>query len=219
MTIIEARVLAMKLYDYTLAPNPRRVRIFLAEKGIAVPTVPVDLRAGEQFTPEFRRINPECTVPVLEFDDGKRIAEVVAICTYFEIVHPAPPLMGAGAEDQAIVTAWQHRVERQGMWAAADAFRNSAPGLQGRALAGPDDYAQIPALAERGRTRVMRFFEMLDGELAGREFIAGERYTIADITALVTVDFAARIKLAIPEDGVHLRRWHREVSARPSAAA
>src|SRR5579864_7183303 len=114
------RGLGMRLYDYKLAPNPRRVRIFLAEKGITMPTVAVDLRAGEQFTPEFRAINPECTVPVLEFDDGKRIGEVVAICTYFEATHPAPPLMGVGAEDQAIVAAWQHRIERRGMWAAAD---------------------------------------------------------------------------------------------------
>src|SRR5579862_1080622 len=101
----------MKLYDYELAPNPRRVRIFLAEKGITVPSVPVDLRAGEQFTPEFRAINPECTVPVLEFDDGRRIAEVVAICGYFEDVQPEPPLMGVGAQDRAVVAAWQHRAE------------------------------------------------------------------------------------------------------------
>jgi glutathione S-transferase len=119
----------MKLYDYQLAPNPRRVRIFLADKGITVPTVQVDLRAGEQFTPEFRSINPECTVPVLEFDDGRRIAEVVAICLYFELAHPEPVLMGVAAQDRAIVADWHHRIERQGFWAVGDAFRNSAPGL------------------------------------------------------------------------------------------
>ena len=209
----------MKLYDCKTAPNPRRVRIFLAEKGVTVPTVEVDLRAGEQFTPEFRAVNPESTVPVLEFDDGRRITEVVAICTYFEATHKQPPLMGVGAEDQAIVAAWQHRAEREGLWACADAFRNSAPGLKGRALPGPDDYEQIPALAERGRARVERFLEKLDEALAGREFIAGDRYTIADITALVLVDFAGRIKLPIPEPCAHLRRWHAAVSARPSAAA
>jgi glutathione S-transferase len=133
----------MKLYDYQLAPNPRRVRIFLAEKGITVPTVQVDLRAGEQFTPEFRAINPECTVPVLEFDDGRRIAEVIAICLYFELTHPDPALMGVGAQDRAIVADWHHRIERQGFWAVGDAFRNTAPGLKGRALPGPDDYEQI----------------------------------------------------------------------------
>jgi hypothetical protein len=124
----------MKLYDYQLAPNPRRVRIFLAEKGITVPTVQVDLRAGEQFTAEFRSINPECTVPVLEFDDGRRITEVIAICLYFELAHPEPALMGVGAQDRAIVADWHHRIERQGFWAVGDAFRNSAPGLKGRAL-------------------------------------------------------------------------------------
>ena len=159
----------MKLYDYQLAPNPRRVRIFLAEKGITVPTVQVDLRAGEQFTPEFRSINPECTVPVLEFDDGRRIAEVIAICLYFELAHPEPALMGVGAQDRAIVADWHHRIERQGFWAVGDAFRNSAPGLIGRALPGPDDYEQIPALAERGRARTARFFGMLDRHLAGRQ--------------------------------------------------
>jgi glutathione S-transferase len=209
----------MKLYDCATAPSPRRVRIFLAEKGITVPIVPVDLRNGEQFTPEFRAINPECTVPVLEFDDGKCIAEVVAICTYFELTHPEPRLMGTDAEDQAIVSAWQHRVERQGFWAVADAFRNAAPGLKGRALPGPDDYEQIPALAERGRARVARFFETLDAELADREFVAGAAYSIADISALVMVDLAQRIKLAIPDGCANLRRWHEAVSARPSASA
>ena len=184
-----------------------------------MPTVQVDLRAGEQFTPEFRAINPECTVPVLEFDDGRRIAEVIAICLYFELAHPEPALMGVGAQDRAIVADWHHRIERQGFWAIADAFRNSAPGLMGRALPGPDDYEQIPALAERGRARTTRFFEMLDRHLAGRQFVASDSYTIADIMALVTINFASRINLAIPEDCSHLRRWHETVSARPSAAA
>jgi glutathione S-transferase len=209
----------MKLYDYHLAPNPRRVRIFLAEKGIAVPTMQVDLRAGEQFTPEFRSVNPECTVPVLEFDDGRRIAEVIAICLYFELAHPEPALMGVGAQDRAIVADWHDRIERQGFWAVGDAFRNSLPALKGRALPGPDDYEQIPALAERGRTRTTRFFEMMDRHLAGHQFVAGDRYTIVDIMALVTVNFAARINLAVPESCGHLRRWHEIVSARPSAAA
>jgi glutathione S-transferase len=164
-----------------------------------VPTVQVDLRAGEQFTPEFRSINPECTLPVLEFDDGRRIAEVVAICLYFELAHPEPVLMGVAAQERAIVADWHHRIERQGFWAVGDAFRNSAPGLEGRALPGPDDYEQISALAERGRARTARFFEMLDRHLAGRQFVASDRYTIADIMALVTVNFADPINLAIPE--------------------
>ena len=209
----------MKLYDCKAAPNPRRVRIFLAEKGITVPSVQVDLRAGEQFTPAFRAINPECTVPVLEFDDGRRITEVVAICLYFEAERPDPPLLGVGAQDRAIVAAWEHRMEREGLSAVADAFRNSTPGLKGRALPGPSDYEQIPALAERGRARIAKLYEMLNTELADREFLAGDRYSIADITALVTVDFAGWIKVPIPEEHIHLRRWHRGVAARPSATA
>jgi glutathione S-transferase len=209
----------MKLYDCTPAPNPRRVRIFLAEKGIVVPTIQVDLRANEQFSPAFRAINPDCTVPVLELDDGRRISDVMAICVYFEAAQPEPALMGAGAQDRAIVTAWQRRVERDGFFAVAEAFRNSARAFKGRALPGADDYEQIPALVERGRARVAKFFAMLDAHLAGSEFVAGKRYSIADITALVAVDFAGWIKLAVPEDCGHLRRWYGAVSARPSAKA
>ena len=147
------------------------------------------------------------------------IAEVVAICLYFELAHPEPALMGVGKQDRAIVADWHHRIERQGFWAVGDAFRNSAPGLKGRALPGPDDYEQISALAVRGLARTARFFEMLDRRLAGRQFVASDRYTIADIMALVTVNFAARINLAVPEGCSHLRRWHEAVAARPSAAA
>jgi glutathione S-transferase len=209
----------MKLYDCTPAPNPRRVRIFLAEKGIVVPTIQVDLRANEQFSPAFRAINPDCTVPVLELDDGMRISDVMAICVYFETSQPEPALMGAGAQDRANMSAWQRRVERDGFFAVAEAFRNSARGFKGRALPGADDYEQIPALVERGRARVAKFFAMLDAHLAGSEFVAGKRYSIADITALVAVDFAGWIKLAVPEDCGHLRRWYGAVSARPSAKA
>jgi glutathione S-transferase len=209
----------MKLYDCTPAPNPRRVRIFLAEKGIVVPTIQVDLRANEQFSPAFRAINPDCTVPVLELDDGMRISDVMAICVYFETSQPEPALMGAGAQDRANMSAWQRRVERDGFFAVAEAFRNSARGFKGRALPGADDYEQIPALVERGRARVAKFFAMLDAHLAGSEFVAGKRYSIADITALVAVDFAGWIKLAIPEECSYLRRWYGAVSARPSAKA
>jgi glutathione S-transferase len=209
----------MKLYDYAVAPNPRRVRIFLAEKGIAVPTIQVDLRANEQFSPTFRVVNPDCTVPVLELDDGVRIADVMAICVYFETLRPEPPLMGVGAQDRANVTAWQRRVERDGFFAVAEAFRNSTPAFKGRALPGVDDYEQIPALVERGRARVAKFFRVLDACLADREFVAGKQYSIADITALVAVDFAGWIKLAVPDECSHLCRWYGTVSARPSAKA
>jgi glutathione S-transferase len=145
----------MKLYDYAPAPNPRRVRMFLAEKGIAVPTVQVDLRANAQFAPEFRAINPDCTVPVLELDDGTRLADVMAICVYFEVWQPEPALMGSGPLGSATVAAWQRQVERDGFFAVAEALRNSSAAFKGRALPGADDYEQIPALVERGRARVL----------------------------------------------------------------
>ena len=209
----------MKFYDCATAPSPRRVRIFLAEKGIAVPTVQVNLRAGEQFTPEFRAINPDCTVPVLELDDGVRIFDAIGICVYFEAVQPDPPLMGASPAERGLVAAWQRRCERDGFYALMDAFRNATPGLKGRAVPGPDSYDQIPALAERGRARLARFFESMDRRFAQSEFVAGPRYSIADITALVTVDWAGGIKMTIPDGASSLKRWHAAVSARPSAKA
>ena len=209
----------MKFYDCAVAPSPRRVRIFLAEKGLTVPTVQIDLRNGEQFSPAFRAVNPECTVPVLELDDGTTLSDSIAICLYLEECHPQPPLMGIGAYDKALVAEWQRRAERDGMSAMAEAFRNATPAFKQRALPGASEYAQIPALAERGRARVQQFFRMMNARLAEHEFVAGERYTVADITTLVAVDFAGWIKLAIPDDCANLRRWHAQVGARPSAKA
>jgi glutathione S-transferase len=209
----------MKFYDCAIAPSPRRVRIFLAEKGITVPTIQVDLRKGEQFGDAFRAVNPDCTVPVLELDDGRRIFDSVAICVYLEQTRPEPPLMGVSAVERATVAEWQRRAERDGFLAVAEAFRNSTPAFKTRALPGPDDYPQIPALVERGRARTQRFFKVMNARLADRAFVAGERYSIADITTLVAIDFAGWIKLTIPDDCAHLRRWHQAVAARPSARA
>jgi glutathione S-transferase len=209
----------MKFYDCTTAPSPRRVRIFLAEKGISVPTVQVDLRNGEQFTDAFRAINPDCTVPVLQLDDGTVIADAVAICGYIEELHPEPALIGATPQERAVVTALNRQIERDGFLAAMDALRNTAAGLKGRAVPGPHDYEQIPELAERGRKRIEHFFRDMDARLSGRAFVAGDRYTIADISALIVVDFAGRLKLAVPDDYANLRRWYAAVSGRPSAKA
>ena len=209
----------MKFYDCATAPSPRRVRIFLAEKGISVETVQVDLRSGEQFTPAFRAINPDCTVPALRLDDGTVIGDAVAICQYFEELHPQPPLIGATPKERALVTALNRQIERDGLFAAMDALRNTAKGLKGRALPGPHDYEQIPELAERGRVRLANFFRDMDARLAGREFVAGSRYTIADISTFVLIDLAGWVKLTIPEDAANLRRWYDAVSARPSAKA
>jgi glutathione S-transferase len=209
----------MKFYDCTTAPSPRRVRIFLSEKGISVPTVQVDLRDGEQFTPAFRAINPDCTVPVLELDNGTTITDILAICRYFEELNPDPPLMGQNAEERAVIASWLRRIEWDGCYAAMELFRNSTPGLNGRALPGPEPYEQIPALAERGRARVQHFFAWLDARLADNEFICGLRFTVADISAMAAVDFSAWAKLKAPESMTHLHRWHAAVSARPSAKA
>ncbi len=209
----------MKFYDCQTAPSPRRVRIFIAEKGLDIPTVQVDLRNGEHLTEAFRRLNPWCTVPVLELDDGTAISEAVAVCRYLEDAHPEPPLMGVDARDRALVAMWEHRFEIDGFLAVTEAFRNQARGLAGRALTGPESVAQIPELAQRGRARVERFFRELDAQLAGRPFVAGERYTIADITAQVAVDFAGWIKMSLPAELRHAADWYERVSARPSAAA
>ena len=150
----------MRFYDCATAPSPRRVRIFLAEKGLTVPTVQVDLRNGEQFTPAFSALNPGCTVPVLELDRGAAVTDVVAICRYIEELHPDPPLMGRSAEERAVIDSWLRRIEWDGIYAAQEAFRNAAPGLKGRALPGPVSLEQIPALAERGHVRLSAFLCM-----------------------------------------------------------
>jgi len=209
----------MKFYDCTTAPSPRRVRIFLAEKGISIPTVQVDLRNGEQFTPAYRAINPDCTVPALQLDDGTVIGDAIAICQYLEELHPEPPLIGATPQQRAVVTALNRQIERDGFYAAMDALRNAVPGLKGRALPGPHDYEQIPELAARGRARIENFFPAMEARLAAHAFVAGDRYTMADISTLVLIDFAGRLKLNIPEGCANLRRWYDAVAARPSAKA
>lgn len=209
----------MKLYDCQTAPSPRRVRIFLAEKAIEVEKIEVDLSSGEQFSPEFREINPDCVVPVLVLDDGTRITEVTAICHYLDERFPEPPLFGSTPEQRARSIEWNAKVEQQGLLAAADLFRNTAKGLQGHALPGPDRYEQIPELAERGRQRVIAFLRRLDRQLQHSQFVAGEGFTVADITAMVLVDFAAWSKIELPEDSGSLQRWYETVSSRPSARA
>lgn len=208
----------MKFYDCKTAPSPRRVRIFIAEKGLELESVEVDLGTGEQFSEAFRRLNPDCVVPVLELDDRTCLTEVTGISRYLEAIAPEPPLFGTTAVEQGLVMSWNSKVEQQGLLAMAEAFRNSVPGLKGRALPGPDAYEQIPELAARGRQRVLAFLDKLDDRFADSEFIAGERFSVADISALVFVDFAARGKIRA-DDVPHLERWHAAVSARPSASA
>lgn len=209
----------MKFYDCETAPSPRRVRIFAAEKGLQLDTVQIDLAGGEQFSATFREINPDCVVPVLELDDGSRITEVLAICQYLEELQPEPALIGRTPKERAMTTSWAIKVEQCGLMSIRDAFRNTAKGLRGHALTGPVSYEQIPELAVRGQKGVVAFLERLERQLDGRDFVAGDSYSIADITAMVFVDFAGWIKIGPPDDAVHLRRWHDVVSSRPSAAA
>ena len=191
----------------------------MGEKGIELDTVQVDLANGEQFGEAYRRVNPDCVVPAIELDDGSCISEAVAICHYLEELHPEPPLLGRTPEERARVALWTAKAEQQGLWPTAEAFRNVAKGLKGHAVQGPDRYEQIPELAERGRARAAAFYRRLDEQLEGRDFVAGDFYSIADITAMVFVDFALRLKIPMPDDASNLRRWHEAVSARPSAAS
>ena len=210
----------MKLYDFALAPNPRRVRMFLAEKGVSVPTVQVNVRNREQFTPEFIKLNPFSVVPVLELDDGTCIGESVAICRYFEVLHPEPSLMGRDAKAQAVIEMWERRAELEGMGTAGEIVRNLAPAFNDRGVAGvPDGFAQIPALVERGKKRIARFFDLWNRQLADNAFVAGPDFSIADITSFIAIEFVKRAEIAIPENCKHVARWHESISQRPSAEA
>ena len=211
----------MKLYDSKLAPNPRRVRMFMAEKGIECETAQVDIIQGENLSDDFLAINPRGVLPTLVLDDGTVLDESVAICRYLEEIQPQPPLMGTDPVSKAHIEARQRHMEFDGLMGAAEAFRNSFPGFANRGLPGNAGAVDaVPELVERGKNTVQRFYERLDQALAQSEFVAGDAFTIADITALCTIDFAAgAARLPIPDDCENLKRWHAAVSARPSAAA
>jgi glutathione S-transferase len=202
----------MKIYDSKVAPNPRRVRIFLAEKGIEVPYEEVDLNSAVNRGPEFRKKNPMGTVPVLELDDGTYIAESVAICRYFEEQQLDPPLMGVDGRDKAIVEMWQRRMELEVLLPIANSFRHRHEFFKGR-------IEQVPEYAEASRRASESSLAWLDEVLADRPFVAGDRYTIADITALCAIDFGRVSKLRIQPEQKNLTRWHEAVSGRPSAKA
>jgi glutathione S-transferase len=204
---------AMKLYDSNFAPNPRRVRIFLAEKGIAVPTERVDIARQEHKTPEYAAINPLQRMPSLVLDDGTIITESIAICRYFEMLRPEPPLFGVGSKDAAIVEMWNRRAEINFLASVAAVYRHTHPAMKEL------EVPQVPSWAEANRPRVSWFLEMLDRELATREFVAGDRYTVADITMQVAVDFMNPGRHSMPDGAANVKRWHTAVSARPSAGA
>lgn len=210
----------MKFYDCATAPSPRLVRMFIAEKGLsdAFETVEVNLGEQEQLGDAFLAINPFATVPVLETDDGQRLLSTQGCWRYLEETHPDPALLGRDAVERAAIADWAWRCEIDGFLAVAEGLRNRAKRLADRALTGPENYAQIPELAERGAARTERFFEMLERELATRAYVAGDAFSAADIMAFVAVEFAGWLKLALPDDASNARRWYDAVKARPSAA-
>ena len=206
------------LYDCATAPSPRRARILLAEKGIRHETIHVDLRSGEQMGEAYRRINPQCTVPALRTEEGAVLTDNAAITAYLEALEPDPPLLGITPLEKAEVASWNWRAEFEGLVAVAEALRNGSPAMANRALPGPRDYPQIPELAHRGVARVQDFFATLDARLQGRDFLATDRFSVADITAAVAVDFARVVKVKPSEQHPNLVRWRAGLAQRPSMA-
>ena len=210
----------LTLYESSGSPNSRRVRIFLAEKGICASRVPVDLGAKEQFSEAYGRINPRRVVPALVLEDGTTIAEVPAILRYLEETSPQTRLLGTSPTDKALVTMWERRMELEGFAAVMETVRNAAASLKGRAIAGPHEYEQIPALVARGRQRIADFYSDLESRLIDTAFVAGDYFSVADITAVVTIDLAAKaLNLPIPDGNRATKRWYALVSARASMAA
>lgn len=203
----------MKLYDGGKAPNPRRVRVFLAEKNIEIETVPVDMGAMGHRDPVITALNPLQRLPVLELDDGTVLTESIAICRYFEALHPEPALFGSTALEQARVEMWNRRMELNFLGAVAAAFRHTHPAMK--------DW-EVPQIAEWGeanRPKALEFLEFLDGELSGRAFVAGDGYSVADITGMIAFDFMKPARIERPEHLKNVMRWYGDVSGRPSATA
>lgn len=203
----------MKLYDGGRAPNPRRVRIFLAEKGITVERAPVDLGKSEHKSPALTALNPLQRMPVLVLDDGTVLTESIAICRYFEALQPEPALFGTGAKGMALVEMWQRRLELNLYLPVQHVFRHLHPGMKEM------EVPQVADWGEANKPRVMEFLALLDRELSGRRYAAGEDFSVADITGLVTLDFLKPARLALPPELTHVVRWQAELKARPSAGA
>lgn len=210
--------MTITLYDFKMAPSPRRARVLLAEKGIEHDTVAIDLAKGEQMGEAYRQINPNCTLPTLKLKDGAVLTDNAGIAAYLEAAYPEPPLMGSTPLERAEIASWQSKIESEFLMGVASALRNLNPAMKDRALPGPYDYEQIPALAERGIAQVGHFLTKLETHLAGRDFIATRTFTIADITAGVTLDFARVIKIKPADEHPNVKRWHAALKERPSFA-
>jgi glutathione S-transferase len=211
--------MTMRLFDFDRAPNPRRVRIFLAEKQLRIPRVNVDLFRREQLSAEFLAINPGGTVPVLETEDGTYLTESLAICRYLEFLQPEPRLFGGTPRQEALTLMWNNIVENDGLPAVAEVLRNLSPGFRDHVLPGPVAYPQIPALVERGRQRTEQFFDRVGQQLLHQQYLAGGDFSFADISLLVTTDFAGWVDIHPMQTRPSLRRWYERVAARPSITA
>ena len=203
----------MKLLDGGKAPNPRRVRIFLAEKGIEVPLKPVDMNELGHRSDDVTALNPLQRLPVLQLDDGTAISESVAICRYFEELHPDPPLLGTSAKEKAIVEMWQRRCEFHLLLQVANVFRHAHPAMAGW------EVPQILEYSEASRPRVIEMLKFLNKELAERQFIAGASFSIADITAMISIDFMKPARMEVPTEHQNLLGWYERVKSRPSSSA
>ena len=208
----------MIFYDCPTAPSPRRARMFIAEKGLDIETRQVDLGKGEQLSPEFLAVNPLATVPVLVTDSGVTLTENVAIATYLEAVNPQPVLMGSTAEERAQVMMWNTIIDQQCALPVADVLRNSHPKMAGRALPGPDNFDQIPELAARGKARVALFYERLEQQVQGRQYLAIDQFSLADISGFVITEFATQVGMPIPPDNSASLDWRARIADRPSSA-
>lgn len=204
------------LYDYPRAPSPRRARILLAEKGVAHDTIVIDLAAGAHRGDAYAAINPAQTVPALGLDDGGVLPDNAAIAAWAEAAYPSPPLLGTTPLEKAAVASWNARIEGECFMAIAEAMRNSAPAMKDRALPGPSDYAQIPELAERGLVRLADFLTRFEAHMAGREWVAIDTFSLADITAGVALDFARVLRIDVGEGRPAIAAWRARLAERPS---
>ncbi|GGC40542.1 glutathione S-transferase [Novosphingobium marinum] len=210
----------MKLYDCKDAVNGRRVRMFLAEKDVDVPREEIDIGGGENLSDAYRQVNPAGLIPCLRLDDGQVIGESIAICRFFEALHPEPNLFGKTPKEAAVVESWERRMEREGILSIAYAFRETTPVFRNRAVPGsPREFAQIEALAERGKVLSEDFLTMLDARLGESEYVGGDRFTVADITGFVSCGFAKWIGLDPANHGDNIARWYSAMKTRPSSKA
>lgn len=209
----------LTLYDCTTAPSPRRARMFLSEKNLDYKNIQIDLRAGEQMSEAFRAINPRCTVPALVTEEGAVLTENAEIAAFLDSEYPENSLLGTTPLQKAAIAKWNFRVESDGLSAIADALRNSSPAMKGRAIPGPKDVEQIPELAQRGLQRIGWFFEDLDTRLQETPYVAGDTYSVADITATICVDFAKWVKVTPTDKETALKEWHSRMKSRPSYTA